>query len=67
MHMKKLNLKINFNFLRNKDKEALEKWRHLEFAMKTPTEEESASWEKDIKDIRAKQYEINYKNWTAGL
>ena len=65
--MKKLKLKLSLGFLSRADKEALEKWRHLEFAMKKPSETESADYDLAANDIRYKKNEMYFKNWNAGL
>ncbi len=65
--MKKLKLKLSLGFLSRADKEALEKWRHLEFAMKKPTEKDSQDNDMASNDFRYRKNEIYFKNWNSGL
>ncbi len=65
--MKKISLKVPFAVFNKTDKEALAKWKHLEFAMRKPTDEEMKDYDLPQSDYRNKSNETYFKIWGAGL
>ena len=65
--MKKFNFKVPFGIFNKSDKEAFERWKHLEFAMRKPTEEEVRDFDRPQTDYRNKLNETYFKFWNTGI